>query len=337
MNNYPIDIVIIWVNGSDPEWLAEKKKYSPGINTDDSISRYRDWDNLQYIFRGIEEFVPWVNNIFLITWGHLPKWLNINAPKLKIVKHKDYIPEEYLPTFCSRVIELNFHRIKELSEHFVYINDDMFFLKRTRPTDFFNNGKPCDCAVLTAHSYTEDRYFIFSDIRACGIINKYFKIKDVIRKNYRGWFNLKYGKMLFRSWVLSGFPRFTGIWQQHIATSLCKSTMVELWEKEGQKLHETCMDKFRSMTGFNQWIFKDWQIASGNFYPRSVKFGKSFPTIGPNYLKNITDYIENQKGTMICIHDSDPEISEDDFNKARNTIINSFSKILPRKSKYEIE
>jgi hypothetical protein len=330
---YPIDIVITWVDGNDAEWLAEKKKYTAGTNTDDRVSRYRDWDNLHYIFRGIEKFAPWVNKVFFVTWGHLPKWLNKEHPKLRIVNHKDYIPAEYLPTFNTNPIELNFHRIKELSEHFIYFNDDIFLLKSTKPKDFFKNGKPCDCAILTAQSHIEDMFFIFARYRSTGILNKYFNSKEVFKKNRWGWFNLKYGKMLFRSWVLSGFPRFTGIWQQHLANSLCKSTMIELWEKEGEKFHQTCLNKFRSMLDFSQWVFKDWQLASGNFEPRSVKFGKSFILNTFHSLNEITDYIKKQKGKMICVNE--PE-SSDDFENEKRAIINSFEKILPEKSEFEL-
>ena len=92
-----IDFVIPWVDGSDKEWAEEKSKYdgSNGESVNNSISRYRDWDNLQYFFRGVEKYAPWVHKIYFITWGHLPKWLNTDNPKLVIVNHKDYIPEEY--------------------------------------------------------------------------------------------------------------------------------------------------------------------------------------------------------------------------------------------------
>ncbi|MBR6908270.1 hypothetical protein IKN40_07520 [bacterium] len=85
----------------------------------------------------MEKFTPWVNNVFFVTCGHYPSWLNLNHPKLKFIKHEDYIPKEYLPTFCSHTIELNFHRIKELSEHFVYFNDDTFIINHMRESDFF--------------------------------------------------------------------------------------------------------------------------------------------------------------------------------------------------------
>ncbi len=117
--NYPIDFVVTWLDGNDPAWQTECKEYykdEKGI--DMSISRMRDWDNLHYWFRCVEKFAPWVRTIHLVTWGHFPKWLNTNAPKLNIVKHSDFIPQEYLPTFSTFPNTLNTHRIENLAEHF---------------------------------------------------------------------------------------------------------------------------------------------------------------------------------------------------------------------------
>ena len=111
-----IDVVITWVDGNDKAWQAEKEKYLP-LRSDKV--RYRNWDNVQYIFRGIEKFMPWVNCVHFVTWGHLPKWMNTNYEKLHVVNHKDFIPKEYLPTFNSNAIELNLHRIPGLSENFI--------------------------------------------------------------------------------------------------------------------------------------------------------------------------------------------------------------------------
>ena len=334
-DEYPIDILISWVDGSDPEWLAEKTKYSPSeVITDDRVLRYRDWDNLQYLFRGIETFAPWVNNVFFVTWGHLPKWLNKDAPKLKIIKNSEFLPSEYNPTFSSHPKELNFHRIEGLSEHFIYFNDDMFLLRKTKREDFFKDGKPCDCAILTAHSHNEAEPYMFMLYRATGIMNKYFNIKDVIKNNRTGWFNLKYGKFLFRSWALSGLPRFSGIWQQHLPYSLLKSTMEDLWEKEYNAFNLTSLNKFRSMSDFNIWVFRNWQLAANNFHPRGLRAGNSFVLKDKTSLDEITKYIENQKRKMICINDSD--MSDEEFNYAKEALIKSFDKILPNKSSFEI-
>ena len=55
-----IDVVIPWVDGNDKDWQKLIDQYKGVKSADKSESRYRDWDNLQYIFRGIEKFWPWV-------------------------------------------------------------------------------------------------------------------------------------------------------------------------------------------------------------------------------------------------------------------------------------
>ena len=73
MPNYPIDIVVPWVDGSDPAWRAERAKYRPELGTgDNNEARYREWGFFQYWFRSIEMYAPWVRTVHLITWGHLP-------------------------------------------------------------------------------------------------------------------------------------------------------------------------------------------------------------------------------------------------------------------------
>ena len=147
-----MDFVIAWVDGNDPAWQKEKRKTEhvpeATAEADDRDERYRDWDNLQYWFRGVEQFAPWVRKIHFVTWGHLPKWLNTEHPKLHIVKHEDFIPSEFLPTFNSHTIEWNFHRIPGLSERFVYFNDDMFLLNQIHPENFFIGEKPVDMLAL---------------------------------------------------------------------------------------------------------------------------------------------------------------------------------------------
>ena len=67
--NYPIDVVVLWVDGADEAWLREKACYTGESFSCDNAARYRDWGNLKYLFRGIERFWPWVNKVFFITNG----------------------------------------------------------------------------------------------------------------------------------------------------------------------------------------------------------------------------------------------------------------------------
>jgi hypothetical protein len=132
-----IDFIIPWVDSSDPGWRKEFNEYKRIKEHDADKSNFRNWDNFHYWFRGVEKFAPWVNKIHFVTWGHLPKWLNPEHPKLNIINHEDYIPSEYLPTFSPQTIELNFHRIKKLSNEYVYFNDDTFLIDHVKKDDFF--------------------------------------------------------------------------------------------------------------------------------------------------------------------------------------------------------
>ena len=334
MNN-KIDFVILWVDGNDPEWQKEKIKYDIKKNTDGSIYRYRDWDLLQYWFRGVEKFAPWVNKIYFITWGHLPEWLDTSNEKLVIVNHKDYIPEEYLPTFNSNVIELNINKIKGLSDNFVLFNDDLFLIKKVKETDFFINNIPVDSAALNVHCPKKDlisQNFCLNDIE---IINYYFDFKKSVKENHKKWLNYKNGKELLRTLTLLKCPRFPGIYQHHLSISYNKKTFEEVWNKEKETLKETCTHKFREKTDVSHWLFREWQLASGNFENRKLNFGKSF-FIDRDVIqikKDIINYIVKQKGKMIAINDG--PMSDDEFDKLLIDLKLAFETILPEKSSFE--
>ena len=133
-----MDIVITWVDGSDEAWLAERKKYETKDLSIDAVGdrRFRDWGFLKYWFRGIEQNAPFAKNIYFVTYGHIPDWLNTNHHQIRIVKHSDFIPKEYLPTYNSVAIELNFHRIPGIGKRFIYFNDDMFLVKPATLEDY---------------------------------------------------------------------------------------------------------------------------------------------------------------------------------------------------------
>ena len=328
-----IDFVILWVDGSDVEWQKEKQKYDSKI-TDASASaaRYRDWNNLKYWFRGVEKYAPWVNNIFFVTWGHLPDWLNTSHPKLKIINHRAFIPEKYLPTFNSNAIELNLHRIEELSECFVLFNDDMFLIDTVKPTDFFVNEIPCDEFIMNAITPNYNMPIIgHTMVNNVSIINKYFKKKKDIKENFSKVYSLKYGKQMFRNNMLGKWPMFTGFYNSHIPLAHLKSTFETLWEKEPEMLDETCGNKFRTYKDLNHWLMRYWNLCSGNFIPRKYGFGKMFTVNGDNQL--ILQYIEKQKGKMICVNDSSQSF---DFERSAEQINASFNRILPQKSEFEI-
>ena len=330
-----IDFVQPWVDGNDPEWQKEKACYSPSPMAESSSEvRYRDWDNLQYWFRAAEKFAPWVNRIHFITWGHTPVWLKKDAPKLNIVDHRDYIPQEYLPTFSSHTIELNMHRIPGLSENFVYFNDDMFLTRPVRPEDFFKNGRPCDTFGLNCIYFGEDSagHFNGSNME---VINTEFKgqKRRIMKRDFRKWFALKNGRTIrLKTFLLSAWDWFPGFHYDHLPTDLCKSTIAEVWEKYGDILDKTCRDRFRRESNVNQWLFKYWQLCKGNYEVRSYKFGKAYHIEEDNFEQLCSDII-NKSFSMICVNDT-PRTK--DFDTKKQRVREAFDSILPEKSSFEL-
>lgn len=329
--NEKIDFVLIWVDGNDIEWQKQRNIYAGKSEEDLAEYRFRDWDNLKYWFRGVEKFAPWVNNIYFVTCGHYPKWLNLNHPKLKFVKHEDYIPKEYLPTFSANPIETNLHRLKGLEEQFVFFNDDMFLINFVTEKDFFENKKPKYVAGLSPIITVNNIYnhLLLNDIF---IINQNFNKNDVIKKNFSKWFKIKYGmKTLFKTLLLLPFDNFTAFQTTHMPTPLLKSTMKELWENEKEVLERTSQNRFRSVEDVNQYLFSWYDIARGNFESANIKNGKYYDMSGNN--EKVVNDIKRQKSKMICLNDSSMRF---DFEKTKKEIIDAFETILPEKSSFEI-
>ncbi|OCG19215.1 stealth family protein [Gilliamella sp. App4-10] len=156
-SNEPIDVVITWVDNHDPKWIKKleyfKKQQDKNILNPMSIdnARFENHGEVFYVIKSIERFMPWVRNIFLVTDNQIPKFELPN--KVIIVDHHQIIDKKYLPTFNSHVIEAHLHNIPNLSENFIYFNDDVFvarnlpkchFLSGNNLTSLFLNRKNLD-------------------------------------------------------------------------------------------------------------------------------------------------------------------------------------------------
>lgn len=326
-----IDFVITWVDDKDPIWQDAFHTYLPQSQYMDDIRRirYRNWDNLRYWFRGVEKFAPWVNKVHLITCGQIPEWLNLNAPKLHLVKHSDYIPKEYLPTFSSRPIMLNLHRIEGLSEYFVCFDDDFFLIDKVEPERFFRNGLPCDYAALNALS--PDSVFTHNIVNNLCVINTTFKKHEMLRKHFWKWFSFQAGTKLLLTLLLLPWPNFTGFYDHHLPHGFLKSTFEEVWEKHADILLRTTSTRFRSIADVQIWLFRYWQLAKGDFVPLNVQKDGAYFSISDDSIGKIVETIENQKKRIICLNDG--EVSS--FEAAKERINAAFQKILPEKSSFE--
>ena len=103
---------------------------------DTSKSRFQDFNQLLFSLRSLETYAPWIRNVFIVTNGQKPDWLNLTTAT--VISHDQiFEKKEDLPTFNSRAIESHLHQIPGLSENFLYFNDDWAFTNHICPSDFW--------------------------------------------------------------------------------------------------------------------------------------------------------------------------------------------------------
>ncbi|MET7535391.1 stealth family protein [Streptomyces sp. NPDC005507] len=145
---FPVDVVYTWVDDSDPVWSAEREAVRSGGQATPlhaqaaNDARFTSRDELRYSLRSLHQYAPWIRNVYLVTAGQVPRWLNVDAHGIQVVDHRDIFSDpRALPTFNSHAIESQLHHIEGLSEQFLYLNDDVFLGRPVQPGHFFHpNG-----------------------------------------------------------------------------------------------------------------------------------------------------------------------------------------------------
>ena len=324
--------MITWVDMDDPKWQADFMKYSGNKNnTKNGVSkaRFRDYGFLKYWFRGVEKFAPWVRKIHFVTSGQKPEWLDENNPRIHLVNHKDFIPEQFLPTYNSVVIERYMYRIPGLAEHFVYFNDDFYIINPVSTERFFRNGLPCDIATFLYNpSWSQWYKRIKNNLR---IINRHFDKKEVMERFHDKWFDKSYGSKARWNYLLKPYGKFITLRTPHNAQAYLKSTFEEVWAAAGKELTETSVNRFRALNDYTPELFRTWQICRGNFEPyNTYRDTKMFPLmIRP---KQAVRAIYNQSYSLICLNDN---VHIRRYEQVMENIKNAFEHILPEKSGFE--
>ncbi|MCL2416815.1 MAG: Stealth CR1 domain-containing protein [Bacteroidales bacterium] len=327
-----IDFVVTWVDMDDPKWKKTFAEYSGRTENEKnsvSVARFRDYGFLKYWFRGVEKFAPWVRKIHFVTCGQKPEWLDENHPKINLVDHEDYIPTQFLPTFNSNVLEHYLHKIPDLTEHFVYFNDDFFIINAVEKERFFKNGLPCDIAAFRLN-FGESQWnkMLRNNIR---IINQHFDKKEVMRQFSDKWHNKVYGKKARLNYLFKHFNRFFVLRTPHNAQPFLKNTFEDVWKNCEKELIAASANRFRSTTDLTPELFRTWQACKGDFEPyNTYDDTKMFPLlIKP---KQAVKAIYNQSYKLICLNDN---VHIRNYQQVMRNIDNAFEHILPEKSSFE--
>ena len=292
-----IDYVVPFVDGNDIEWQKIHDKYTiketGELNT---VNRFRSWNNFQYVFRCIEQNCKFIDNVYLIVMqeSQIPSW--INTKNVNIVYHKDFIPEKHLPCFSSSMIETYMTNIKDISEHFLYANDDLFVINRTTRKDWFENGTP---KVGMTWFTQRDDYF---------------------------------SSLSFRSWQIgtSEFSTNKTYRTTHGINGILKSVGDHLHSIKKEVI-EKSVSRFRSSTDLNQYMYTDYVFALSNYNFKKSVSEKYLSVITEKSLDKLRNLNSSQ---VLCLNDCIKDANE--FESIKNKAQVLLYSIINKSCKYEI-
>jgi hypothetical protein len=147
-----IDALITYVDGNDPQLIAKRNQYSKEkISNHDLKILFESSIELEYCILSIFKYASFIRNIFILTDDQeLPKFDLISKKypskieSIKRIDHRDVFKNhlDLLPVFNSGSIETFMWNFKELSENFVFFNDDFILNNYITKEDWFKNNKP---------------------------------------------------------------------------------------------------------------------------------------------------------------------------------------------------
>jgi len=137
-------VVITWVDDQTPGYREMLKAHARAV-PDLDPSRTRDnLELLRFGLRSLARHAPWINHVYLLTCRpQAPDWLARDGRHITLVHHDEIMAPAILPTFNSFTIISHLHLIPGLSDRFLYLEDDMLFLKDVGLRDFLApDGRP---------------------------------------------------------------------------------------------------------------------------------------------------------------------------------------------------
>ena len=232
--HFDIDVVVTWVDGNDavlndkraayiqPEEAQEKDIAAP--------TRYANRGEIHWCIRSINKFMPWVHRIFIVTDKQDPK-VESHIP-VEIIDHQIIFSEyeQYLPTFNSLSIEAMLWRIPNLSEHFIYFNDDLLVCRSIAPEVFFPSERHINC-----HGYKASLFWT----------KAWFSMKHLVGHSCR----VNHVQQMMTAAEIIGNNRLF-IRLAHTPHPLLRSTLQQFYETHPDRLIQNIRNRFRSREHF---------------------------------------------------------------------------------------
>lgn len=306
------DIVVLYCNDKDENWKRQLDYYlGEEGSTDRQVigeERYRDWECFKYWFRGVEKNCKWVNKVFLIlaSPSQVPKWLDITNTKLRIVYHEEFIPKILLPTFNASTIELFVNRIEDLSNNYVYCNDDFYFINPVGETNFFINEVPVYSGVSTPLIKYTGSLLEGTDATFYKMLNNCMD------------FQLKISKDKARSYEI-----------EHLPSPHKKDFEQFIYSTWGDNIiNAQIPSKFRHCTNLSQQVYLNLFRDLLEY----VKDGEHHCNSKYVTLKSDVNFDDYSNCAMVCFNDTE---QLDNYEVTKKKMIEFFEKKFPNKCSFE--
>jgi hypothetical protein len=340
-----IDFVLPWVDGNDEEWRKIRKQFMPvqkDVQDSHSEARYRDMETLKYVLRSIEKNCPWYHKIYLISTGHYPEWLDINNPKIKLVTHEDlYFNKDHLPTFNSGSIEMNLPNLKELSEKFVYLNDDMVIMQKLNIERFFVNNLPVD---FLSHGWIPRNNFVgrfkhfdswvHSLNNILKLINTRLSPKD-LEKYFLYHESYPFVNKLSNFFLKNIYKKYFWFEHWHHPQAILKNTLTEVYDEFQNEMMVASKNRFRSNYDLYQYIYRYWQLATGNFVPFKFDDALVSNLDSLSVLDKLINKINSKNINFVCFNDS-VHLPEEEYAKVKSKLNQFLEDRFPEKASFEL-
>ncbi len=312
-----IDLVYTWVDGDDEKWIDKKLQFldtnfkNKVHHSSVSENRYKSRDELKYSLRSVQKYFSGYRKIFIVTDNQKPKWLK-ESKNLIIIDHKEIFPnKDVLPVFNSHAIEANLHNIEGLSEHYLYLNDDIIFGRSVDISIFFpQKGK---ISIFPSNQ----TYIPF------GEVSKNSLPVDTAAINTR--------TLLDREGIGYAINKF-----KHTPLPQIKSKLIELEALFPTEISVTRSSRFRqpSDLSITSSLLFNYAYLKHDAYKNPINY--AYINLDTHHyefsLNKSTTASENDRPDVFCVNDGDGNLNHDEIKVNFIKIMNNF---LPIKSKFE--
>lgn len=316
-----IDFVIAWVDGNDSKHRLKRESFQNETVSKDAASdtRFASNDEIYFSIASILKYAPYSGTIYVVTDQQVPAYIDefveqgiCDTDEIKIIDHRILFQgyESALPTFNSLSIETMLWNIPDLSDYFIYLNDDFFFNSASVQEDFIEG----------------EQIKIYGHWRSNFLIQTKFKFREYLSKSSGKKLQPKYTTAQMLSSVLLGDSKYFEV--HHRPHIMDKNILKKYFSNHQNILQNQIAYRFRSAYQF-------LPVGLNNQLKIHANEAQLFNDIDIAYLKNsdsLNEFQKSCKNQLVkfgCIQSLD-QLQDSHAEIVRSTMVEKLKDFLPK-------